>query len=280
MLGKWFAHLIGRTGAPTAVTNLEPVGPNADEFGSQRVVITDPATGVEFGTGALPVQGTVAHDAVDAGNPLLLGGRAVTGIPADVQDGDRVRLFVDERGVAAVKLVSPTDGNDVDNNQLNADGLAATLRTLVTLAAQYLFNGTTWDRRRNNAVVAVRASAALTATTDSADQTNQNGKGLVSHLDITAVSGTTPTLDITFREVNEPSGALENWLDDAGTVIAYAQKTAAGRDSLRIHPGIIQKKTGGNRQYDSVPPRRYDQNYAIGGTTPSFTFAVSDIQIM
>ncbi|MFZ5989392.1 MAG: hypothetical protein ACOYWZ_20035 [Bacillota bacterium] len=69
-------------------------------------------------------------------------------------------------------------------------------------------------------------------------------------LNITAVSGTTPTLDITV----EYSPDNSEWYSHT----SFSQKTATGKDSLRL-TGI-----GG---YLRV-------KYTIAGTTPSFTFSV------
>lgn len=44
------------------------------------------------------VEGNVAHDAVDAGNPLKIGGKASTAKPAAVSDGDRVNAYFDVYG--------------------------------------------------------------------------------------------------------------------------------------------------------------------------------------
>lgn len=43
-------------------------------------------------------QGDVAHDAVDAGNPLKIGGKAATVLPTAVAAADRVNAYFDEYG--------------------------------------------------------------------------------------------------------------------------------------------------------------------------------------
>jgi len=62
-----------------------------------------------------------------------------------------------------------------------------------------LFNGTTWDRQRNNEEVTLLASAARTAEANSTDQTNYNGSGLIIIVDWTVEADTstlTPRLQI------------------------------------------------------------------------------------
>lgn len=73
---------------------------------------------------------------------------------------------------------------------------------------------------------------------------------LILFLDVTAVSGTTPNLTVTYEY--SPDGT--RWF----THSALPAKTASGRDSLRL------TQVG---SYGRL-------SYAITGTTPSFTFQV------
>ncbi|MEW6095740.1 MAG: hypothetical protein AB1567_04330 [bacterium] len=72
-------------------------------------------------------------------------------------------------------------------------------------------------------------------------------------LNITAVSGTYPTLDVTIKY----SPDNENWY----THTSFSQKTTTGKDSLRLT---------GIGSYLKI-------EYTIGGMTPSFTFSVDII---
>jgi hypothetical protein len=69
---------------------------------------------------------------------------------------------------------------------------------------------------------------------------------------VSAASGTTPTLDVTL-ETSIDGGAT--W----DTVAAFAQKTAAGSD------GHVFGPLGDQCRW----------KWTIGGTTPSFTFAIA-----
>lgn len=51
------------------------------------------------------------------------------------------------------------------------------------------FNGTTWDRWRNNTEGTLLASAARTAATTSANITNYNAQAITVYLDVTVASG-------------------------------------------------------------------------------------------
>ena len=74
-----------------------------------------------------------------------------------------------------------------------------TLSTLVVANIGEAFNGTTYDRQRNNQEVSLLASAARTAEADSADQVNHNGSGLLIYVDWTSETDTvtlTPRLQV------------------------------------------------------------------------------------
>lgn len=70
-------------------------------------------------------------------------------------------------------------------------------------------------------------------------------------LNVTAVAGTAPTLDVVIEDTLD--GA--NW----NTIATFAQKTAVGREVINV----------------STPfTNRLRVRWTIGGTMPSFTFAV------
>ncbi|MGH7564042.1 MAG: hypothetical protein ACREK5_06435 [Gemmatimonadota bacterium] len=77
--------------------------------------------------------------------------------------------------------------------------------------------------------------------------------GLSLYLDVSAVSGDDPTLDVTFQE--SPDGGA-TWFDRA----AFSRMTAAGREPLAVADGAM---AGLSRI-----------RYAIGGSDPSFTFGI------
>lgn len=105
--------------------------------------------------------------------------------------------------------------------------------------------------------VADVASAALTTTTTTSTITPTNGPCYQVNIPVTAVSGTTPTLDVVVQE-SDDSGT--NWYD----VYHFPRITATGMYRSPILP--LQ----GNRV-------RYVQT--VGGTTPSFTRAINRSQM-
>ena len=105
-------------------------------------------------------------------------------------------------------------------------------------------------------IIADVASAALTTTTTTAAFTPTFGTAYSVNIPVTAVTGTTPTLDVSIEE-SDDSGT--NWFK----VYDFPRITATGM----YRSPII--RTTGNRV-------RYVQT--VGGTTPSFTRAINRLQ--
>lgn len=98
----------------------------------------------------------------------------------------------------------------------------------------------------------VVASAARTTSDQSAANDGFGGADtLRCQLNVTAASGTTPTLDV----VVEYSVDGSNW----NTIGTFAQKVTTGREVINVTTPFAK----------NVRVR-----WTIGGTTPSFTFAV------
>lgn len=112
------------------------------------------------------------------------------------------------------------------------------------------------------------ASAAETATVNSNTFELKGGEiGALFILDITAASGTTPTLDVKLQFVDDISG---KFVDVPGA--AFAQKTGTGTDSLVVFPGVT---AAANRAVSYALGKTCRFVYTIGGTTPSFTFTLT-----
>jgi len=149
----------------------------------------------------------------------------------------------------------------------SADALANPTVTKIDTTG-LLFNGTSWDRYRNNIIVTAEASSAKTATGNGTTQTNFNHAGVFLWVNVTAVSGTTPTL--TVRLQWSPDGGT-TWVDLDTTNAQTASITGVTTAVLRVYPGLA---TTANASLNSVLPRTWRLAWTIGGTTPSFTFAV------
>jgi len=149
-----------------------------------------------------------------------------------------------------------------------ADAKPAPTDALQTLPHPHLFNESTWDRQRGNTAATILSHAARTASGNSAKQTNYNARAALFFINITAVSGTSPTLKIVVRGFDPVTGASV-WL--AMTV----DFTSTGHRVKVVGAGVYDDDAIGAVYTQRIPPpRNYDIRYLIGGTTPSFTFAV------
>jgi hypothetical protein len=106
------------------------------------------------------------------------------------------------------------------------------------------------------ALIADVASAALTTTTTTAAITPTFGTSYEVNIPVTAVTGTSPTLDVSIEE-SDDNGT--NWLK----VYDFPRITAAG-----IYRSPVIPMTGTRLRYVQT----------VGGTTPSFTRAVNRVQ--
>lgn len=116
-----------------------------------------------------------------------------------------------------------------------------------------------------NSQVQVFASAARTTTTNSSTIQNPSARGAWLFLNITAASGTVPTLDIKLQRL-----AGGTWVDITGA--AFAQKSGTGTDDLIVYPG---KDEVANRAVNDVPGYEWRAVATIGGASPSFTFSLT-----
>lgn len=224
------------------------------------------------------VQGSVASDGVSAGNPVKSGGEVDDTSPVAAAEGD-VRTFR-----------STPEGNQItepyrDNTPLFpvpaalADALANPTLALIG-GLSHLFNGSTFDRARNNEEVVALASAARTVDTNTATLTNYNGRGLLALLNVTLVSGTTPTLDGSLQAFIPAPADWTTMEGSGGVNVTHTQITAAVTgQKTQVAPGLSQDTTGANRAYNSLVPRRYRWTFTVGGTSPSFTFSQDDLHL-
>lgn len=104
------------------------------------------------------------------------------------------------------------------------------------------------------------ASAARTATgTGSAQCGFGRYEKFTFQLDVTAASGTTPTLDVTIQHSIDGG---TNWF----TLVAFTQKTTTGEE-LKTEAEV---EAATAEAYGDC----FRAIWTIGGTTPSFTFTV------
>lgn len=84
--------------------------------------------------------------------------------------------------------------------------------------------------------------------------------GAVFFINVSAVSGSSPTLDLTLQALDAATNAYVD-------LVSIAQITATGRVTKIVYPNA----SGAIYQ---VLPAQYRWKYAIAGTNPSFTFSI------
>ena len=113
-------------------------------------------------TAGLFAQGNVAHDAVDSGNPVKIGGKTTASVDqASVAAGDRVDAQFDGKGRQGVFISSfggTTGATVVSPNDAVSSG-----NSLATEAFSAVFNGVNWDRQRTASADALAATGIAAA---------------------------------------------------------------------------------------------------------------------
>lgn len=117
--------------------------------------------------------------------------------------------------------------------------------------------------------VSIFDSAALGATTNGNPIQNPTGaRGIHLILDVTAVSGTLPTLDVKLQRRCPKTG---KYVDLPGG--AFAQKTGTGTDDLIVYPGVAETS---NRSVSDCIGGEFRAVMTIGGSdTPTVTFSLA-----
>lgn len=129
-----------------------------------RALHTNPrnASGTEIFTVAAPgvVQGAAADGAAVSGSPVLIGGQDGTNAQSILTDTTGRQVVVGAAAIGATVggnpvLIGGSDAGGLARTLLfgadNADAVAVATNSIARLAAEgYVFNGTTWDRKRGN----------------------------------------------------------------------------------------------------------------------------------
>ena len=133
------------------------------------------------------------------------------------------------------------------------------------MTGAFVFNGTSLDRQRGNIDTAALINyTAAAAGTNGTDQTNFNGRGVKLVIDITALTGVSPTLTVTVQGKDAASGKYY-------TILASAALAAVATTTLEIYPGIA---TAANATQGVTLPRVWRVITTITGTTPAVTATV------
>ena len=119
-----------------------------------------------------------------------------------------------------------------------------------------------------NAVLTLTAANAASAPTSPDIDTGQFA-GVFVYINVTAISGTTPTLTVTIQGKDDISGQYH-------TILASAAINATGLTVLRVYPGLTAVA---NATANDVLAKTMRITTAIGGTSPSVTATISSVLI-
>lgn len=119
-----------------------------------------------------------------------------------------------------------------------------------------------------NAVLTLTAANATSAPT-SPDIDTSNFGGVFVYINVTAITGTTPTLTVTIQGKDDISGQYH-------TILASAAISTTGLTVLRVYPGLTATA---NATANDVLAKTMRISTAIGGTTPSVTATISTVLI-
>lgn len=219
---------------------------------------------------AAVASGDVAHDAVDSGNPIKIGGKSSADPPAAVATGDRVNASMTNYGAQRVMLSS--GAVDIGTNtQYGGDNVTLgnyMLRVEAAMSAASGADTTKLDRMRNNGTATLLASAERTATTSSTDQTNYNWRGAHIVIDVTAIAAT-PSIVVTVQGKDVISGKYY-------TILTSAAITGTGTTVLRIYPGLVAVA---NLTISDILPRLWRVS-VVAADADSITYSVGASQIL
>lgn len=203
--------------------------------------------------------GDVAHNEVDSGNPVKVGGKASSSAPTAVATGDRVDQWFGVHGHVIIGISSSAPGDGASaGGILDQNG-----STRVPPAMMYGTNTSTADRWHTNYEQTALASAARTASVNSSDLTNYNAKGVTVVIDVTAASAT-PSVVFTIVGKCTLSGKYI-------AILASAAITGTGTTRLVVYPG----STVAANLVSDLPLPRVWRVEAVHADSDSITYSVS-----
>jgi len=193
-------------------------------------------------------------------------------------DGSKwVKVISDAASGNAIRVRIRHGTIDIGSIGTDADAKSNDIYALKTGAFLSAFNGTTWDRWRNNTEKTVLPSAARTSSGNSADQVNYNARGVIVNIDVTAVSGAFATGEGLHVVVSgkDPTSGRYFWLSPR-----IGPYTTTGHRQILVYPGCTDIAGWIEGKNDVPLTRTWRIHYDITGTNPSFTFSVGAMYIV
>lgn len=225
----------------------------------------------------------VSSGATDSVGSLKAGGKYNSTRPT-LTDGQRGDHNFDTRVNLAATLFAANSVNSISTVASNADAQATTSTTsrFETVNRDTRYNETSFDRVRNNTEATILSSAARTATTNGADQTNYNGQGVMLTINVTAEAAA-ETLSLKIQGKDPVSGnyyditdfgVVYNATTDAPTITRtfVARPGALGADFIGI--------TGNGTSGKAVTLPRTWRPVVTHSASGSFTYSLASTVIL
>jgi hypothetical protein len=155
--------------AGTALSENDVAASRIDSKRAQVMVIEDATTRGQrvavssAGGMSVVAAGDTAHDAVDAGNPIKIGGKANTAAPTAVAAGDRVDAWMGTTGAQAMFLVASASGGVLANASPTDDFASA--NSLTAKSYGLVYDGTNWDMARSTDAFAGNGALTVVGAT-------------------------------------------------------------------------------------------------------------------
>lgn len=127
--------------------------------------------------------------------------------------------------------------------------------------------GQTQLRVGANSEVALLTLTAATASVAGIDQSNLYSRGVTVVIDVTAITGTTPSLIVSVDGKDPTSGKYF-------ALLASASITAVGTYVIRVYPEMLDVA---NVSAKMPLPKTFRVRATIAGTTPSVTATIGGI---
>jgi hypothetical protein len=280
-----------KTDMTTIVGTAPSVSSGNKDAGTLRVTL---ATDQVALTNALLVTaaGNVASGATDSGNPVKVGGKYNSTLPT-FTDGQRGDLQVGTRGSVSVQVKVPDSTSNVLTDSAGNWGVAvrgnnsgigaygnnssdgSTGANVLNVDPLLMNSAGSWDRQRNTLDGTLLASSARTATTNSPDQTNYNGRGVSVVLNVTANPGGIETLSLKIQGKDSISG---NYYDIADATVLFT--AGNGTKVLTVYPGVLAADfVAGDTGKSAVVPRTW-RAVVTHSSTGSWTYSLSGVTIL
>lgn len=205
------------------------------------------------------------HASGDVGT-MALGVRNSGGAVLTSADGDYSPIGVTNKGWVGIAATGSTVSDGDASGAVKLSDFVGNDRFLAI--APVLSNGATADLQRSNVNGTALASAARTASVNSADLINHNGRGLHLVIDVTAITGA-PSITVTIQGKDALSGKYY-------TILAGAAITAVGTTILRVYPGLL---AAANLVANDVLPRSFRVS-VVNANADSITYSVGSSTIL